>query len=265
MSDADRGQVTDRAAEVYDSFFVPALFAQWTEAVLDAAHVGQGDAVVDVGCGTGVLARAAHDRVRPVGRVVGVDPNDGMLAVATANQPAVDWKSGFAEELPFPAHSFDRAISQFALMFFSDQRRACEEIARVTRPSGRVAIAVWDSLDSNAGYARLAALLERLFGPDEAHALRAPFALGDRSSFAAAADRAIVEPEISSHHGTARFESLEAWLHTEIRGWTLADRIDDEGFRSLLDAANTELADLADGTGVAFSVSAVIASGPPRL
>ena len=82
MSDTDRGQVSAAAAEVYDSFFVPALFEQWTDVVLEVADVRSGHRVLDVGCGTGVLARAAHARVGAGGHVAGLDPNDGMLAVA---------------------------------------------------------------------------------------------------------------------------------------------------------------------------------------
>lgn len=71
-------------------------------------------------------------------------------------------------------------------------------------------------------------------------------------------------PRVSAHRGTARFESLDAWLHTEIRGSTLADEIDDAGYAALLEAARHELADLAGSDGVAFDVSALTVSGPPR-
>jgi ubiquinone/menaquinone biosynthesis C-methylase UbiE len=264
MGDSDRGQVTASAAEIYDAFFVPALFGQFTEAVLDVAAVAPGQRVLDIGCGTGVLARAARDRVGPAGRVVAVDPNDGMLDVARRASAEIDWKAGVAEELPAPDASFDRSISQFALMFFTDTAAAFAEIARVTRPDGRVALAVWDQLESNTGYARLADLLERLFGPRAAQALQTPFRLGDASTLAEIAAGDIADPRVTSHRGTARFESLDAWLHTEIRGWTLADEIDDDGYKALLDAAGHELTDLVIDDAVAFEVSALIVSGAPR-
>jgi hypothetical protein len=59
----------------------------------------------------------------------------------------------------------------------------------------------------------------------------------------------------------ARFQSLREWLHTEIRGWTLADTIDDRGFATLLDAAHDQLSDLVEGGRVVFDVSALIVSG----
>lgn len=76
---AARGQVAASAAEVYEEFFVPALFEQWAEPVLDAAGVAVGDVLLDVGCGTGVVARAAARRVGPAGEVTGLDRNAGML------------------------------------------------------------------------------------------------------------------------------------------------------------------------------------------
>ena len=265
MSDTDRGQVSARAAEVYDAFFVPALFEQWADLILDVADVRPGHRVLDVGCGTGVLARAAHARVGARGHVQGLDPNDGMLAVARRAEPDIEWQPGLAEQLPYPDQSFDRTISQFALMFFTDPKAALTEMSRVTRPDGRVVFAVWDRLDNNRGYARLAALVEELFGSDAANAIRAPFQMGDVVSLADLATGALSDPTVTHHPGVARFESMEAWLHTEIRGWTLADTIDDHGFGTLLDAAHEQLSDLVAGGRVAFDVSALVVTGTAAM
>jgi SAM-dependent methyltransferase len=265
MSDTDRGQVSAAAAEVYDSFFVPALFEQWTDVVLDAADVQPGHRVLDVGCGTGVLARTARARVGEDGHVAGLDPNDGMLAVARRSEPSVEWQTGSAEEMPFPDHSFDRTVSQFALMFFADPDAALSEMSRVTRPAGRVAIAVWDELSNNSGYARLATLVGELFGSAAADAIRAPFRLGDRDLLVGLADAAFSDAIVTRHAGVARFESVPVWLHTEIRGWTLADTIDDDGFAKLLDAAQRDLADLVTDGTVAFDVSALVVTPPAAV
>jgi SAM-dependent methyltransferase len=163
MTDADRGQVRAEAAEVYEAFFVPALFGQFTEPVLDHASVEEGDRVLDVGCGTGILARAARRRVGATGRVAGIDSNEGMVAVAHRTDGSVDWHVGMAEELPFEAGDFDRTASQFAAMFFVDCGAALEEMARVTRPSGTVTTATWSRMEpsnsarGNAGSQRAAA------------------------------------------------------------------------------------------------------------
>lgn len=89
MSDSDL-QAQIAAATAYEEFFVPALFGEWVGRVADAALIQSGQDVLDVACGTGVLARHAASRVGPDGFVAGVDPSAGMLAVAARLAPKVE-------------------------------------------------------------------------------------------------------------------------------------------------------------------------------
>ena len=75
MDESERGQVSGNAAEVYEEFFLPALFQEWAGRVADAAKLRPGQRVLDVACGTGVLARAVAGRVGKTGAVVGLDLN----------------------------------------------------------------------------------------------------------------------------------------------------------------------------------------------
>lgn len=260
-SDAARGQVAATAAEVYEEFFVPALFAQWAEPMLDAAAVAVGDAVLDVGCGTGVLTRAARRRVGPRGEVVGIDRNDAMLAVAARSPEPVTWQSGVAESLPFDDARFDRVLCQFALMFFDDRRRALREMARVLRPGGTVAIATWSAIDESPGYATMIDLLRRVVSDAAADALRAPFCLGTVDAVAALLADTFPDAVVTRHDGTAHFESIADWVHTDIRGWTLADTIDDATCQRLLADALSTHAQYTDAAGrVSFAVPALIAT-----
>jgi ubiquinone/menaquinone biosynthesis C-methylase UbiE len=128
MAEPERWQVSTDAAEVYESCFVPAIFGAWASPVADAAGIRTGNRVLDVGCGTGVLAREALRRVGQEGQVVGVDLNEGMLAVAARTAPEIDWRLGDATSLPFEDASFDVVVSQFALMYFPDRVASLREM-----------------------------------------------------------------------------------------------------------------------------------------
>jgi ubiquinone/menaquinone biosynthesis C-methylase UbiE len=97
--------------------------------VADAAKIASGDRVLDVGCGTGVLARAAADRVAADGQVTGLDLNKGMLAVARRLRPKIEWRQGDATKLPFADGSYDVVMSQFSLMYFPDRIAALNEMS----------------------------------------------------------------------------------------------------------------------------------------
>jgi len=251
MEQYAKGQVSKSAAEVYEEFFVPALFGQWAGPVLDAAGAKPGDAVLDVACGTGIVAREAAHRVGARGSVAGLDRNPDMLAVAKRIAPEIDWHLGRAEEIPFPDARFDAVACQFGLMFFEDRIRALKEMARVARPGGRLAVATWDKLDNSPGYDAMVGLLDRLFGERAANALRAPFVLGEAGDLAALADMAGLDgARVETRDGTVAFPSIEAWVHTDVKGWTLADMIDDEQYATLLATAKRELTPFVrpDGT-----------------
>src|ERR1700754_2236689 len=102
MTGGQRWQLMGTAAEIYADHLVPAIFAHWAPVLLDA--------VLDVACGTGVVAATATDRVGPTGTVIGVDLNPGMLAVATARTQRVRWMQADAADLPFPEGTFDRVL-----------------------------------------------------------------------------------------------------------------------------------------------------------
>lgn len=248
------------AATAYEALFVPALFGQWAPKVADAAKFQAGERVVDIACGTGVLAREVASRVAPAGRVVGVDPSPGMLAVARCLAPDVEWREGVAESLPFADRSFDAAASQFGLMFFEDRRQAVREMFRVLVPGGRLAVVVFDGLDSMPAYAAEVALLERTAGRQAADALRAPFALGNREELA----ELFMEPgpaslEITTHGGTAGFPGIRAMVEADLRGWlpVMGVMLAEEQIRFVLNEAEQDLSPFTARDGRAsFHLSA---------
>jgi SAM-dependent methyltransferase len=183
-----------------------------------------------------------------------------MLVVAKRKAPEIEWRQGRAEVLPFDSNNFDAVVCQFGLMFFENRRAALEEMVRVLRQGGHLAVAVWDSLENIPGYAAVTELLERLFGSEVADMMRAPFVLGNTKVLQSLfTDAGIGNAQIMTHEGTARFPSINSWVYTEIKGWTLADMIDDAQYQRLLQEAEKELRQFVTPEGtVAFRLPAHI-------
>ncbi len=261
LSAAASGQVTKSAAQIYDEFFVPALFGEWAGRLCDAAGIAGDCRVLDVACGTGATTREAAMRVGDTGRIIGLDCNDDMLAVARSRAPDIEWTEGTAEALPFESDTFDVILCQFGLMFFEDEAKALGEMVRVLRPGGRIALSVWDDVANSAGYAAMIELIDEMFGREAADALRAPFVLGDKHRFMALLETAgLGDAAVTTVSGSARFPSIREWVRMDVRGWTLADMIDDSGFEDLVIAAQDRLSHFAAKDGaVRFPAPAHVA------
>lgn len=248
------------AANAYEALFVPALFGQWARKVVDAAGITPGQRVLDVACGTGVLAREAAARAGSTGSVVGIDPGAGMTAVAKQLAPAIEWRQGVAESLPFPDESFDIVVSQFGLMFFADRGQALREMLRVLTDGGRLAVAVWDSLENVPAYAAEVELVERLAGRQAADGLRAPFVLGDREDLATLFSEAGVSSvQITTHQGVADFPDIRTMVEADLRGWlpVMGVTLSEDQIDRILREARTALGSYAGADGrAAFPLSA---------
>jgi ubiquinone/menaquinone biosynthesis C-methylase UbiE len=260
MSECEAWQVTDDAAVLYEQSFVPAIFAQSAVTLADAAAIGRGDRVLDVGCGTGVVAREAVRRIGAEGRVTGLDLNPRMLEVARRVAPEIEWRQGDAADLPFEDGAFDVVISQFALMFFPDAVSALREMSRVLAARGRLAVAVCGPLAATPGYAALGEVAKRVCSPEVVDLLRSPFALGDKERLAGLVrDAGIDGAEIETHYCTVRFPSIDALVHTEVKASPIRDVIDARSFDALLQGARENLARLCvEGEEVVFAMPAHI-------
>jgi SAM-dependent methyltransferase len=208
------------AAEAYEKLFVPALFGEWAPKTVAAAGIAPGDRVLDVACGTGVVAREALDRVGERGFVAGLDKNPGMIEVARRLSPRIDYSVGDAAALSHPNGSFGAVLCQFGLMFFGDREAALRETKRVLAPDGRFAFVVWDEMKTAPAFAMLAASLDRYIGSKAGAALHAPFALGDRRALRELFTCAgISSVGVATESGTARFPSVRVFVEAEVRGW----------------------------------------------
>jgi ubiquinone/menaquinone biosynthesis C-methylase UbiE len=205
-------------AETYESYMVPPLFAPFAQRLVAAADPRPGERVLDIACGTGIVARLAAPYVGSTGALVGIDLNPDMLAVARAAAGraglSIDWHEGRAEALSIPDGSFDVALCQFGLMFFADRQAALADMHRVLTPGGRAAVSVWQGLDHHPFYQTLHEVIERLLGSSSVDDI---FALGDadelRRSLTQAGFRDVAIYSVSL---SARFPDPEGFLAGEI-------------------------------------------------
>jgi ubiquinone/menaquinone biosynthesis C-methylase UbiE len=180
-------------AETYEQYFVPAMFRRWASILLRHAALKSGERVLDVACGTGIVAREAAPLVGTAGQVVALDMNPAMLAVArTVPLPsgaAIHWQEGNAMALPFADGAFDVVLCQHGLPFFPDRTGAVREMRRVLAPGGRALVIVLQALAHHPVFeALMESVARRLSLP--LSAVTTPFALSDaeelRALFASA-------------------------------------------------------------------------------
>lgn len=259
-----------QAGRGYEALFVPALFAPWPRHVIDGTNIQEGAHVLDIACGSGVLARAAFERTGKSGRVVGLDPAPGMIAAAKEVEPNIEWVLGSAEDLPFDDETFENVVSQFGMMFFQDRLKAASEMHRVTKPGGKLAVAVWHSVDQNPAYSDIASVLEQHVSPEAANAVKIPFCLGDPVQVAQLLSQAGFDDVVfETKREQAEFPSTRTMVEVELRGWLplFGIQLTEEKIADVLAKSDATLSKYATPSGVAeFPTSAyILTAHKPKL
>lgn len=156
-------------AEIVEHFGRPLY-----EAVFQAAEVGAGTRLLDVGCGPGLAAQLAAQRGA---HVAGLDAAETSLAIARERTPGGDFRASELEALPWADNTFDMVTSFNAFQYAADVVNALREARRVARPGGRVAMAVWGRAEDCDNAALVAALSK--FLPPPPPGAPGPFALSE--------------------------------------------------------------------------------------
>jgi SAM-dependent methyltransferase len=212
-------EITGTPAEIYEQL-LPATLARWTPDLVAVLGVRPGERVLDVACGTGVVTRLLPDRVGATGRVVGLDVNEGMLAVArtVAAQAPIEWVEGNAMSMPLPDAAFDAVLA----------------------PGGRLVLSVWRSVAHAPGFRVLQEALARRIGVEKA--ALPPFSLGDGQTLRALVTRAgFREVRVRADVKLSRYPSAEHFVRCIVAsGPTMVEALAAQG-PDVLDALVAEV------------------------
>lgn len=150
MKDED-GLFGESVPDGYREYLEPVIFRPWAEKLVSRVALFEGQTVLDVAAGTGVVSREAASRVGPGGRVIASDISEAMLRHVPNGYPAggppLEMLVCSATQLTLPDSSVDAVLCQQGLPFIPDRPAALKEMARVLKPGGVVGVAVWQSTD----------------------------------------------------------------------------------------------------------------------
>jgi ubiquinone/menaquinone biosynthesis C-methylase UbiE len=261
-------QLEESSAEAYERYLVPLLFAPGAQYLVELAAPGPGERVLDVACGTGIVARCAVRRVGSGGKVVGLDINEGMLEVARKVSadihPAIEWQQGDATDMPLPDRAFDVVFCQQGLQFFPDRPAALVEMHRILVQNGRLVLSILRSIEHNPGYRLLAEALERHVGPSAGAMMRSPF-----PSLSADELRDLItgagfrDVRIYLGVGPVRYPSVEEFLRWEGASSPLAGPIGalrDDVREALIRDVGEALRTYTDDEGIVFPTETYLAA-----
>jgi ubiquinone/menaquinone biosynthesis C-methylase UbiE len=205
------------AAYVYESHNVRVM-KPFVATLLQAANLQPDQALLDVACGTGIVARTAVTNV-PRLQVVGVDLNQEMLEVARANDDMVAWEQATADQLPFSGGTFDVVTCQQGMQFFPDAGAAVMEMERVLALDGRVVATVWAPLDRNPYFQAQHEALVQFLGEDAGQGVLAAVREdGDQYLKEAFIEGGMEEIDVSLIEAAVEIPDIAQWSREQIMG-----------------------------------------------
>jgi len=235
-------EVNDDFVQLHEDILVPAIYAQWAHRVVELAEINLGSKVLDVACGTGVLAREAQLETGMTGKVTGLDYSEKMLDVARRKSSMIEWLHGDASDLPFRMNHFDRVMCQFSITSLANRVHAIKEMLRVCRPNGFVVLAVWSSLGHSNAYKVLIDLVRKHAGATAASNVAAPWSLGSPGIMdALLLSAGVNEYECHQRVGQACYPSRKAFIDTHLQIAGERSGLDKETYKNILSDADTLL------------------------
>lgn len=252
--------------EMYERWLARPLFRPFAEMTLDEVALAPGDRILDIACGTGIVARVARERLGAAAVVVGIDVSAGMLAVARAAAPGIDWREGNATDLPLRANErFEVVVCQQGLQFFPDKPAAAMQMRRALANGGRLAVTTWRADDEIPFFRELRRIAERRLGAiaDVRHSM------GDADALAALLRGAgFADVRTKTLSRTIRFDDAATFLRLNAMalvgmsasGKQMAEHDRNRIVETIVSESEPVLRPYADGSGVAFELGTNLAT-----
>lgn len=263
--DIDAGTI----AANYERYLVPRLFGPTADALLDAVSPARGMSVLDVACGTGIVARKVSERVGAGGRIAGVDLLSDMLEQARANsptEPPIEWHQASAGDMPFSDGEFDLVLCQHGMQFFPDKAAALREMRRVMADGGRLGVIVLSDINNTPPLVALIDALGRHLGPAPAGFVQMVGALGNQPELrglieGAGFSNVTVEPMSMEYRFPSPKEFVRWYLQSTPLAANPAVAEADEATRARVESDfSAALADYVDGDGLRLPVENLVAT-----
>ena len=212
----------DSPARAYEEYFGPAIFQPLSRQTLRHAAPRAGERVLDLACGTGIVARRVSAAVGSTGHVLGMDINPAMLEEARRRAQAagvsVEWQQGDAVTTTVAEGAFDLVVCQQGLQFFGDRLAGARLMRRSLRTGGRAVVVTWRGLDRHPLFRALADAetphLASLGADVSRFDVKAPYSLGDPDELRRLLERAgFRRVTLADETIEARFADPDRFVH----------------------------------------------------
>ncbi len=241
-------QLTASAVDSYETQKVRSIFEPLAKTTLKTVDIAEGSCVLDVACGTGIVARTIRDFCGPSVAIVGVDCNDLMIAKArtmVVDLPGdFDWHVCDVTDIPCPNGKFTYVFCQQGIQYFPDDLKALAEMRRILAADGKLVLTVWEP--ANEYFLAQSAAMEKFISTEAAEKALAPFVYPGETRL----------PELLAHLGFAEVATTRVsiervipdaknGIRDDILGSPLGPMVDDKGHSLIVDVVEDILSTCA--------------------
>jgi len=260
LTEVESWQIAGDSPAAYEEYLVPGFFKPWADKLVQLSSPSPGSDILDVACGTGIVARTAASELGSDSRVTGLDINLQMLnkasEMAEKEGLEIEWQQGDAGDLPFEDNRFDHLFCQQAVQFFPEPQQVLGEMNRVMKADGTLALNILRPIHHNPAYSILADELEKHAGETAGTMMRSPFPDWDQKTIRnMVAEAGFGDIRIQLEIISMRYPSPEEFLRREAASSPLAGEIEamePERVMKLVDDLNRSLEAYTDDRGVVF-------------